>query len=248
MEILGGVKDYIRSRYFRIRELLSPSKFKSAYDIPIIINSFNRKTTLEKLIFSLEKRGYKNIVILDNKSTYPPLLEYYKTIPYEIIWLDNLGFKALWKAKHVRKRFCSDYYIYTDSDVELDDNCPYDLIESMLDLLKNRYKNAFKIGPSLRIDDLPHCFSLRDKVIEWESRYFANEPNGDNLYRAPIDTTFALYRPRIGLSRRSSLESYRMASPYQIKHLPWYADSNSLDEEELHYKSQCRCITMWSSK
>ena len=72
MELFGDTKDYIRSRYFYLRERLRPSKISSAREIPIIINSFNRLTTLKRLISSLEQRGYTNIYILDNCSTYPP--------------------------------------------------------------------------------------------------------------------------------------------------------------------------------
>ncbi len=248
MELLGGTKDYIRSRYFMWREKLSPSKITDAHNIPIIINNYNRLTTLKQLLSSLEQRGYHKIVILDNSSTYPPLLDFYKECSYEVIHLgDNLGFKALWRAKDVRRRFCGDYYIYTDSDLIFDDACPDDVVCRMFDLLKNRYKSAFKIGPSIRIDDLPDCYNRKQEVIEWESRYF-NDKRDDGLYRAPIDTTFALYRPRIGLSRRVSLEAYRMAMPYAIRHLPWYEDSQNPSEEEIYYKSHCTHITAWSSK
>lgn len=248
MELFGDTKDFIRARYFWLRERLSPSKFSSAKQIPIIINSFNRLTTLKQLISSLEERGWTNIYILDNCSTYPPLLEYFKTIPYEVIHLPgNLGFKALWRHKPSRKRFCGDYYIYTDADLVLDKDCPSDIIERMFFLLKNKYPYAFKIGPSIRIDDLPDCYNRKREVIEWESQFFL-KPAGDGLYRAPIDTTFALYRPRIGLSRRMSLESYRMAAPYQIVHLPWYENSSSLTDEEQYYKDHCRHATSWGSK
>ena len=171
-----------------------------------------------------------------------------KNSPYEVIHLPgNLGFKALWRHKPSRKRFCGDYYIYTDADLVLDEKCPADIVERMFDLLKNKYPYAFKIGPSIRIDNLPDCYNRKQEVIDWESRYFEH-PVANGLYRAPIDTTFALYRPRIGLSRRVSLESYRMAVPYQIVHLPWYENSSFPTEEESYYKSHCRHVTAWSNK
>ena len=250
MELFGGTKDFIRARYFWLRERLSPSKVgDDIHKIPILINSFNRLTTLKALIASLEARGYKSIYILDNKSTYPPLLEWYRTTPYEVIYLpENLGFKALWRHKPTRKRFTNDYYILTDADVVLDKDCPDDLIERMYDLLKNHYPYAFKIGPSIRIDDLPDHYDRKQEVLAWEKRFFEQPTAHDQLYRAPIDTTFALYRPRIGLSRRPSLEAYRMAAPYQIVHCPWYEDSKHPTEEETYYKSHCVHVTAWSNK
>ena len=250
MELFPKTKDFIRARYFSLREKLSPSKYGDDFHrIPIIINNFNRLDTLKLLLDSLLKRGYENIYILDNKSTYPPLLEWYKTAPCEVIFLPaNLGFKALWRHKPTRERFCNDYYIYTDSDVVLDDGCPADIIARMHHLLKDVYPHAFKIGPMIRIDDLPDHYARKAEVIAWESRFFEHPTPENNLYRAPIDTTFALYRPRIGLSRRPSLEAYRMAMPYAIRHLPWYDDSAHPSEEEVYYKSHCVHVTAWSNK
>lgn len=145
-------------------------------------------TTLKQLISSLEQRGLTNIYILDNDSTYPPLLEWLKNSPYEVIHLPgNLGFKALWRHKPSRKRFCDDYYIYTDADLVLDEDCPADIVDRMFDLLKNAYPYAFKIGPSIRIDNLPDCYDRKQEVIDWENRYFEHPVDSD-LFRLGIFT------------------------------------------------------------
>lgn len=251
MELFGHTKDVIRANYFYLMERLCPSKISDAHDIPIIINNYNRLTMLKKLIDSLTSRGYTNIVILDNQSTYPPLLEWYAKCQFEVIHLPkNFGFKALWKYAPVRKRFCSDYYIYTDPDVQLSPECPADVVERMFHILKCKRKKAFKIAPSIRITDLPDCYEHKQDAIDFESKYFTEktEEDGLTLYRAPIDTTFSLYRPRIGLSRRVSLESYRMAEPYSLLHLPWYQDSANLDEEDRYYINSAHQTTMWSGK
>ena len=107
MELFGDTKDFIRARWFHALERICPSKIEDPRDIPIIINSFNRLTTLRRLIASLEQRGLTNIHILDNCSTYPPLLEWYATGGggYDIIRLPkNLGFKALWNHRPTPKR------------------------------------------------------------------------------------------------------------------------------------------------
>lgn len=251
MELFGHTKDTIRAHYFYIMERLKPSKISDAHHIPIIINNFNRLTMLKELIESLTSRGYSRIVILDNQSTYPPLLRWYDSCPYEVIRLPrNFGFKALWKYAPARKRFCSDYYIYTDADVRLSPECPADVVERMFHILKHERRKAFKIGPSIRITDLPDQYSHKQEVVNFESKYFTEEVevDGTKLYRAPIDTTFALYRPRIGLSRRVSLEAYRMAEPYSILHLPWYQRSACLSEEDAFYAKACQQPTMWSGK
>lgn len=246
MHILKYTKNLILSYYYFIREKCKPSAIKSGKEIPIIINNFNRLTTLCLLIKALEKRGYTRIYIIYNASTYPPLLEYYKTCPYTIFRLsENLGFKALWKS-HLNKKLCKDYFIYTDSDVVPADYCPTDFIDYFLLQLK-KHPLARKVGFSLRIDNLPDHYNHKSEVIEKEKIYYSH-PKKDNLYRAPIDTTFALYRPGIGLSRSRYVESYRTAYPYQAEHLPWYTNSAHLSEEEQYYINHCVKVTEWTSK
>lgn len=236
----------IGNYYYFMKGMLYPSRITSGKDIPIIINNFNRLTTLRQLIESLVERGYDNIHIIDNASTYPPLLEYYKTCPYKVYMLkENLGFKALWKSG-LYKKLCKDYYVYTDSDVVPIKECPSDFIDHFLSHLK-KYPFARKVGFSLMIDDLPEHYELKDKVIDWEKNFYVH-PINDELFRAPIDTTFALYRPFVGLSRSRQVEAYRTAHPYQAHHLPWYNDSQHLSDEEQYYINNSKGQTAWTSK
>ncbi|WP_010182159.1 hypothetical protein [Aquimarina agarilytica] len=202
-------------------------------------------STTKKLIESLEKRGYTNIHILDNDSTYAPLLEFYKTAPYKIHFLKkNYGYKAFWKSG-LWLKFVRSNYVYTDSDIVLNENCPDDFLEYFYKLLK-KYPKAHKVGFSLQIDDLPDTFKHKDKVIDWESKFFEKEQE-PNVFIAPIDTTFALYRPFSKKGPRDySILVLRTGKPYQAKHLPWYINSNSLDEEEQYYVNSLKTKTHWS--
>ncbi|MDR0429148.1 MAG: glycosyltransferase family 2 protein [Tannerellaceae bacterium] len=238
------LKIYLQNIYIFLRGKINPSKIVEGKEIPIIINNYNRLSTLKKLIDSLMQRGYANIYIIDNQSTYPPLLQYYTECPFPVFKLkENLGFKALWKSD-LRKKFCTDYYIYTDSDVVPADYCPGDFIDYFLKILKER-PFARKAGFSLRIDNLPDRYNNKEKVVQWENQFY-KKPVNDKLYRAPIDTTFALYRPYAGLSRSRYVETYRTAYPYQAEHLPWYVDTNNMSEEEKYYISHCTQKTGWS--
>ncbi len=94
-----------------LAELARPSRIKNYREIPIIINNFNRLDSVKQLIGSLEKRGYFNIFIIDNKSTYPPLLEFYKNCRYKVFMLDeNIGMNALWGSGLIKK-FNKDYFV-----------------------------------------------------------------------------------------------------------------------------------------
>lgn len=247
MSLLKKFTKSIASAYYCVCEKLQPSRITNVKDIPIIINNFNRVASLKLLIARLEKAGCTNIHILDNDSTYPPLLEYYKTCPYHVHYLGaNLGFKALWKSP-LCKEFCNDYYVYTDSDVVPDESCPDDFMQKFLDVLK-KHPLARKVGFSLHIDDLPDCYEFKDKVLAKESPYFDKFIEQEGIYRAPIDTTFALYRPRVGLSRSRFVEAYRTASPYQAHHLPWYSNTTQPTDEDLYYARSTTHATDWTSQ
>lgn len=216
------------------------------YQIPIIINNFNRLDCLQKLITALEERGYTNIHILDNQSTYPPLLDWYETCPYEIIRLEkNIGYQAIWKSG-VYDRFKRSFYVYTDSDVVPDENCPKDFMKRFLDTLR-KYPRCLKVGFGLRIDNLPDHFAQKEAVLANERRFW-KEPLGDCLYKAQIDTTFALYRPYCYGPANDHHLMIRTGDPYVACHLPWYADSSNLSNEDYYYIQTTTKSTHWTKK
>lgn len=221
---------------------VKPKDYKS---IPIIINNFNRLECLKKLINRLEKGGYKNIYIIDNNSSYPPLLEYYKTINYPIFHLKkNVGYLALWKTG-IYKKFIRGYYVYTDPDVIPIDECPDNFLEYFFQIMQ-QYKTVQKVGFGLRIDNLPDTFPNKTKVIEWEQHFF-EKPLKNNIYNAQIDTTFALYRPFTGGEAHKYKFNIRTGMPYMAEHLPWY-QSDKLSEEDIYYKNHIQTSTHWSKQ
>lgn len=227
-----------------LETLFSPKKTEYK-KIPIIINNYNRLNCMIKLIKSLEDRGYRNIYIIDNASTYPPLLEFYKNCKYKIYYLKkNFGYLALWKTE-IYIKFINDYYVYTDPDVVPIEECPENFLEYFLNIHK-KYKNARKVGFSLKIDDLPDHYKNKAEVIEWEKQFWINK-NCNNLYISPIDTTFALYKPWSWGGANSSRLSFRTDTPYSARHLPWYADSKNLSEEEKYYQEMASIATHWTS-
>jgi hypothetical protein len=243
-KILRPLYHWIEPRYYYLLGKLFPTKITDHKKIPIIINNRNRLTYLHQLIENLESRGYSNIYIIDNNSSYPPLLEYYKQCQYKVYRLDrNVGYLALWKTD-IYKTFIKDFYVYTDSDVVPIEECPDDFMKLFLTTLK-KYKFAEKVGFSLKIDDLPDCFSRKNEVLEWEKQFYEKKID-DLLYLAPIDTTFALYRPFVKKEVKHSHQIFRTAYPYSARHLPWYLDSNDLPYEERYYNENSSTSTHWT--
>ena len=214
------------------------------FSVPIIINNFNRLTDLKLLIDSLKSRGYHNIIILDNASSYPPLLEYYQHCECKVKLLGhNYGFQALWESG-VYKEFKKNWYIYTDPDVVLDESCPSNFVERLFSILM-KYPLASKAGLGIRIDDIPDCYSQKDSVLKFEAEYWENEIER-GVYKALVDTTLALYPPRQKWGTNINKLMLRTGFPYVIKHLPWYVDSNDITEEEKYYINHCaKKASLW---
>lgn len=215
-------------------------------NIPIIINNYNRLSYMKELISSLTERGYHNIHIIDNNSSYPPLLEYYEHCPYKVFRLEeNVGYLALWKTG-IYKSFRNSYYVYTDSDMKIDEGCPDDFMSKFIDVL-NHFPMAQKAGFGIRIDDLPDHFKNKAMVIAHESQFWA-KPVAEDVYEAQIDTTFALYRPFCKGKADRNQKTYRTGGKYVIQHLPWYVDSSNLSEEERYYVDTITQSTHWSQQ
>jgi hypothetical protein len=107
--------------------------------VPDYVNNRDRVTTTRALVDWLLSAGTRRIVILDNQSTYPPLLGYYKNLPagVEVEFFNaNCGPWAFWdKGLHLSQ---TTPYIVSDSDVVPAEGCPKDLIRVLNLLLHER--------------------------------------------------------------------------------------------------------------
>jgi hypothetical protein len=218
---------------------------REASEVRVVINSYNRLEYLERQLAWLEDAGFRRILILDNASSYPPLLEFYRRTKHEVVPLgENLGPYALWKHP-IFHRIRTDYYVYTDPDIVAADTCPKDFLAFFFETLA-RHPLYEEVGFGLRVDDLPACYEKRAQVKAWESQFW-EKPYAQHLYEATVDTTFALYRPYAAGGYWA--RALRTAGPYQAHHLPWYEDSRNPSEEELYYRAHLtRGSSHWFSK
>jgi hypothetical protein len=212
--------------------------------LPIVINAFNRVTCLAELVTALRARGYWNLYVIDNASTYPPLIEYYRQARLSVFFLDrNVGCYSLWRTD-VEQAFVSSHYAFTDPDVLPVDECPNDFVACFLAVLA-AHPYVDKVGFGIKIDDIPDHVPLRNEIIDIE-RLFWRRPIGDHLYAAAIDTTFAVYRP--GARGGHWLSAIRTGAPYLARHATYYAAPTNLPDEELYYRRTSRKATHWTSR
>jgi hypothetical protein len=216
-------------------------------DTPVYITNFNNlERGFARLIEWLLDAGLLNITIIDNASTWEPLLEYYSWLPdfvedIRIIRNDvNRGPYALWEMGLVP---ADSRFILTDPDVVPDASCPSDIVRIMHEAMDSLPASPCKVGPSLRIDDLP---SQHQHIWDWEIQFW-KKPIVAGMYaayEALIDTTFALYQPG---SQAWPAEGthYRLAPPYVFRHLPWYETSTS-EERDYYIRTSDPKWTHWA--
>jgi hypothetical protein len=204
------------------------------FGTPIFILNFNQVSHLRRQVAWLLRAGYRNLTVLDNHSTYPPLLRYYEemTSRSEIAVVrrsSNESKSTVWD-EHLRE--LDEPFVLTTSDVVPDECCPADVVARLASHLRES-PQLYKAGLGLRIDDLPDCYMHRDKVIVKQSEYW-RIPAAPGLFLAPIDFTFALYR-RGG--RFGWAPAVRTGWPCLARHEPWYSDSANRTEEEAYYEA-----------
>jgi len=171
-------------------------------------------------------------VIVDNNSTYPPLLEYYKTCPHKVERLNsNMGNNAVFLSGVLDKYGLNESrFIMTDPDLDLF-GIPKDFLH-ILHLGLDRHSFATKAGFSLEINDLPDT-EIKSKVLEWEAGNWSKRLD-EYFISAYIDTTFALYRRCF-----MDFPAVRTVRPYTAKHVPWYYTKGNIPEDELYYLNEC---------
>ncbi|HET6277283.1 MAG TPA: glycosyltransferase family 2 protein [Candidatus Polarisedimenticolia bacterium] len=199
-------------------------------DVPVIIVSRDRVACLRELVGWLEGVGLRNIIIVDMQSSYGPLVEYLRNTPHRVVRLsENIGPWAIWSNREFLAATEGRYYVVTDPDVVPAPGCPADAIGRFHELLQ-KYPAYAKAGFGLRIDDIPDCYKHKTAVLNWEKQFWTREIE-PGVYDAPLDTTFALYRP----STSFALRALRTGPPYVARHLPWYQDLDALPEDEHYY-------------
>lgn len=218
--------------------------------VPVLIINFNQLFYLKRLIDFLTKRGFMNIIILDNNSTYPPLLDYYNNLKGKVnieYLAENFGHMVLYKAPDLLEKYCQGYYILTDSDIIPNDQLPNDFLDKMLNKLDQYFSHVTKVGFALRLDNLPDHFKLKPKVLAWEALFWKNEVEPDT-FLTTIDTTFALYKPRFGLqfTNIDFLKGVRLAGNYTAEHGGWYLNTENLSDENKYYFSTVNKSASWA--
>lgn len=186
----------------------------------VYINNRNYLTWPKNMSEILLNQNHE-VIIVDNNSSYQPLIDWYeKQKDIDIVRLNiNVGHTAPWALNIVDN---SDYYVVTDPDLCIS-SVPNDWDSILIEGIKKF--SATKCGLSLSENNIPK------ENPAWILDRFCDYPNGDNpitwgdhikldkfFINFPTDTTFAIYSP----GQWYHIGGIRSNKPYTAKHLPWY--------------------------
>lgn len=191
-------------------------------NIPAFIIAYNQPTFIKGMVSQLEKYT-KDITIIDNKSTFVPLLDYYEQeYPYTLLrQKENYG-HMVYTRKEIKK-LAGGLYLLTDPDLLFNPQLPPDFLSTLIAVSEEC--NAGKVGFALFIDsdDIREDLHLNKTPIkEWESKFwekpvsFSSDPNLE-MYWAAIDTTFCLIN-----ETKRNWDHIRIAGDFTCMHIPWH--------------------------
>ncbi len=202
-------------------------------NITVIVCMRDLLTWPKAMIECIEKfSNLESILLVDNDSTYPPLIEYYEKTPHKVIKLGkNAGHKAPWLPE-VKAQIATNFYVVTDPDLDLTgvpNDCLYQLAYC---LAKSPWVG--KVGLGLTIDDVPPE-SLYYRHVQSYERMWWRQPLIQGKFRnAPVDTTFAVYNKT--LLDEHHICGVRMEKPYVASHIPWrLTPQEAENNEEFQY-------------
>lgn len=203
---------------------------------PVFVISYNLLTYVRDTVETLRKYNC-DIYILDNKSTYEPLLDYLRGLQRDSIanvhFLDkNYGHTVVYLPDW-RKYAVRGLYFFTDPDLKFPECMPPTFLDDLAEICEAR--KAMKVGLALQIHGVPLRTDAMYKgqpLALWESRFWSRLIPDKKyvLFDAEVDTTFCVYNTNV--NRRPT--HIRVAGPYTVVHRPWDPlYKNELSDDEL---------------
>lgn len=227
------------------------SLYSARADLPIFIPTFNNPSYCRMMVDQLLGLGLSRIILIDNASSSAEMRQL----------LDAMESKAnVIRLRHNAgpKYFARNWFFYlrlpqifcvTDPDIQFNPGLPPDFLQTLAGLTEEH--QIGKAGFALKIQD-HHAFrditvnvkGQSHDIVSWESQFWqqqiATTKAGDPIYRADIDTTFALYNKKFFTRKKAGFyRAVRVAGDFTARHLPWYRDSGiNLAEERAYAAAQ----------
>ena len=215
--------------------------------VPLYIPTFNNPTYTRNFLNQVDGLNFSQIIILDNKSTYQPMIDLLDQIDskYEVIRLEeNYGPHYILRNPEYYKTL-PDIFSLSDPDVEFPKNISGNFQEEMIKIgIKYRFgKVGFAIEVPSENEFLELVVNLDGKLRnmhEWEQQFWQNEidktTSGDPIFQTTLDTQFAIYNKEF-FNPEERYKALRIGGKYTSKHLGFYKESIVPKEESDFYRS-----------
>lgn len=228
---------------------------KRDWRLPVLVPVYNNPTYARSMASQLVVRDLE-VIFIDNASD-PLLMESclkeIENHAFVVRLAENFGpfiFKDEAAYQLLPEKFC-----VTDPDLALNPSLPMDFLEQL-----SFVTERFRIGKAGFALDISEPQLLKEERVavpggfatcwEWEAQFWSNQigstEEGDPIYLADIDTTFAIYNKKY-FDPRNHYAAIRVAGKYTAKHLPWYKSTKLPADEDLKYRLTQRYSTYQSS-
>lgn len=202
----------------------------------VFISVWNRYTWAIPLCEDFVKAGLTPILI-DNNSTYQPLLEWYeKECPYKVHRMKENHSAWAFFITELYQQYRDRYFMISDSDQSIS-GIPSDWVDVLMKGLQETDDHVWKSGLSQRIDDLPNNPYAKE-IYEYEKGFYTNL-NKYGYHKVWMDLGIAVYdRSRRGEYPNKEENWYcavRSPIPYQSRHLDWYLTPETFRDEDKYY-------------
>lgn len=185
--------------------------------VTVVINNRNLVTWPKAMVDRIEHfSSLAEIIVVDNGSTYPPVLEWYSGLRHRVVRAANLGHRAPWSPE-INREIHTDLYVVSDPDLDLAET-PLDCLEHLARCLA-LFPQARKIGLGLAVSGIPPASPYFEHVASVERPVWELPLLGGLIRKAPVDTTFAIYHKK--LMNEYRVTGARADAPYVARHIPW---------------------------
>lgn len=222
---------------------------------PLIIPNFNQKAWLIQLINWWNfATGSMPVFILDNASSYGPLLEFYDhcSLLFPNVTIVRYGENS---CRQNLAGFLNEldpkyqYYCISNPDILPGPTVP----ENFLQILKHCLDTYgyYKAGFQLANHNIPDSISIKSKILEDSADHHTNKVFIDyegkryKGHKAAIDLTFAMYSRANGgwmfpVDNQKFGHSIRV---FESFHLGWYIEDKTNNPEHINYFKTAKCKT-----
>lgn len=224
------------------------NNFSSINSIPIVIPTFNNPTYLCRFIDQLKRFPKLQILIYDNNSTFPPMLQLLDDLEKKFSLVrnnKNRGPEFVYQDQNLLKLLPSQFLL-SDPDLDLNPDLPTNFYETFFALTE--YYKIGKAGSALSIpDNLKTNLKLVQRdvtttAIEYENQFWQNlsgfvKKDDAKIYGAALGATLCLVNMNYLNEDNHWSKGIRVAGIYENKHLPWELYFELPIDEKDYYNS-----------